>query len=94
MGACAFDGLADALYRFIWIVVCDWYVEFAKPVLNGDDEAAKAEMREMAAWALDVSIKLLHPIMSFIREELWDRLGEFGPARLAVDRCRLADRAC
>lgn len=47
--ACAFDDATKALYRFIWNVVCDWYVELAKPVLNGDDEAAKAETRAMAA---------------------------------------------
>ncbi|MET4600965.1 valyl-tRNA synthetase [Bradyrhizobium sp. JR4.1] len=77
----AFDDAAKALYRFIWNVVCDWYVELAKPVLNGDDEAAKAETRAMAAWTLDVCIKLLHPVMPFITEELWHQLGEFGPAR-------------
>ena len=77
--ACAFDEAAVALYRFIWNVFCDWYLELAKPILNGDDEAAKAETRATAAWTLDVAMKLLHPVMPFLTEELWDKTAEFGP---------------
>ncbi|MGR4865087.1 valine--tRNA ligase [Caulobacter sp. LARHSG274] len=77
----SFDAAATALYRFIWNVFCDWYLELAKPILNGDDAAAKAETRATAAWALDVILKLLHPVMPFITEELWDKTAEFGPAR-------------
>ncbi len=76
---CAFDAAANALYRFIWNVFCDWYLELAKPILNGTDEAAKAETRGMAAWTLDLALKLLHPVMPFITEELWDKVAEFGP---------------
>jgi len=76
---CAFDAAANALYRFIWNVFCDWYLELAKPILNGTDEAAKAETRCMAAWTLDLALKLLHPVMPFITEELWDKVAEFGP---------------
>jgi valyl-tRNA synthetase len=76
---CAFDEAAVALYRFIWNVFCDWYLELAKPILNGDDEAAKAETRATAAWTLDVAMKLLHPVMPFLTEELWDKTAEFGP---------------
>jgi valyl-tRNA synthetase len=79
--ACAFDDVAGALYRFIWNVFCDWYVELAKPILNGADEAAKAETQAMAAWVLDECLKLLHPVSPFLTEELWQRLGESGPAR-------------
>ncbi len=68
---CAFDGAAGALYRFIWNVYCDWYLELAKPILNGSDEAAKAETRAMVAWVLDQILVLLHPVMPFITEELW-----------------------
>jgi valyl-tRNA synthetase len=78
---CAFDDAAGALYRFIWNVFCDWYVELSKPVLNGEDEAAKAETRATAAWALEVTLKLLHPVMPFITEELWDKLAEGGVKR-------------
>jgi valyl-tRNA synthetase len=79
--ACAFDDAANSLYRFIWNVFCDWYLELSKPVLNGDDEAAKAETRATTAWALDVSLKLLHPVMPFITEELWDKLADLGRKR-------------
>ena len=74
----AFDEAAGVLYRFVWNVVCDWYVELAKPILNGPDGAAKTETRAMAAWVLDVAIKLLHPITPFITEELWGQLGGEG----------------
>ena len=73
--ACAFDDAANALYKFIWNVFCDWYLELAKPILNGDDQAAKAEIRAMTAWVLDQAMILLHPVMPFITEELWDKTG-------------------
>jgi valyl-tRNA synthetase len=76
-----FDDAASALYRFIWNVFCDWYLELAKPVFQGADEAAKAETRAMTAWTLDQTLKLLHPVMPFITEELWDELGKAGAAR-------------
>ena len=76
-----FDDAASALYRFVWNVFCDWYLELAKPVFQGSDEAAKAETRAMTAWTLDQTLKLLHPVMPFITEELWDELGKDGAAR-------------
>ena len=79
--ACAFDDAAAAIYRFVWNVFCDWHLELAKPVLNGADEAAKAETRATTAWVLDVALKLLHPISPFITEELWSQLADFGASR-------------
>ncbi len=76
-----FDEAATVLYRFIWNVFCDWYLELAKPVLNGDSEAAKAETRCMTAWVLDVVLQLLHPIMPFITEELWEKTAQSGAPR-------------
>ncbi len=76
-----FDDAAGALYRFIWNVFCDWYLELAKPVFNGSDEAAKAETRAMTAWTIDQTLKLLHPVMPYITEELWAELGKEGAAR-------------
>jgi valyl-tRNA synthetase len=66
-----FNDAANTIYRFVWNVYCDWYVELAKPVLLGEEGAAKAETRAMVAWARDEILKLLHPFMPFITEELW-----------------------
>ncbi|MEJ5219404.1 valine--tRNA ligase [Cognatishimia sp. D5M38] len=66
-----FNDAANALYAFTWGKVCDWYVEFAKPLLNSDDDAIKAETRATMGWVLDQCMILLHPIMPFITEELW-----------------------
>jgi len=66
-----FNDAAGAIYRFVWNVYCDWYLELAKPVLMGEDGAAKTETRAMVAWARDEILKLLHPFMPFITEELW-----------------------
>ncbi len=76
-----FNEGAGALYRFIWNIYCDWYLELIKPALNGDDAAAKAETRATAAWVLDQIMILLHPFMPFITEELWQVTGEQGPKR-------------
>jgi valyl-tRNA synthetase len=67
-----FDQAADTLYKFVWGKVCDWYVEFAKPLFDGDQAA---ETRATMAWVLDRCMILLHPIMPFITEELWNTTG-------------------
>ncbi len=69
--AARFDDAANALYRFVWNVFCDWYLELAKPILNGEDASAKAETRATAAWTLEQALLLLHPISPFITEALW-----------------------
>jgi valyl-tRNA synthetase len=66
-----FNDAAGSIYRFVWNVYCDWYLELAKPVLMGEDGSAKSETRAMVAWARDEILKLLHPFMPFITEELW-----------------------
>ena len=66
-----FNDAAGAIYRFVWNVYCDWYLELAKPVMMGEDSPAKAETQAMVAWARDEILKLLHPFMPFITEELW-----------------------
>jgi valyl-tRNA synthetase len=66
-----FNDAANAIYRFVWNVYCDWYLELAKPVLLGEEGPAKAETGAMIAWARDEILKLLHPFMPFITEELW-----------------------
>ncbi|MDB5656712.1 MAG: valyl-tRNA synthetase, partial [Tardiphaga sp.] len=66
-----FNDAAGSAYRFVWNVYCDWYLELAKPVMMGEDSPAKTETRAMVAWARDEILKLLHPFMPFITEELW-----------------------
>ena len=76
-----FNEAAGALYRFVWNIYCDWYLELIKPVLTGPDGPTKTETRAAAAWALDEILKLLHPFMPFITEELWRVTAQMGPAR-------------
>ncbi|MDZ4108237.1 MAG: valine--tRNA ligase [Brevundimonas sp.] len=76
-----FDDAAGSLYRFVWNIFCDWYLELAKPVFQGSDAAAGAETRAMTAWVLDQTIKLMHPVMPFITEELWAQTADNGAAR-------------
>jgi valyl-tRNA synthetase len=76
-----FNEAANAAYDFVWGTFCDWYIELAKPVFTGEDEAAKAETQATAAFALDQILKLLHPFMPFVTEELWAETGKTGPAR-------------
>ncbi len=79
-----FNDAAAALYRFTWNLFCDWYVELAKPVFMGEDEAAKAETRETFGFVLDSVYKLLHPFMPFITEELWATTAPEASPRLSL----------
>ena len=79
-----FNDAANAAYQFVWNSFCDWYVEFAKPLLQGADEAAKAETRATAAWVLGRILHILHPFMPFITEELWEQLGDGGGRLIAA----------
>ncbi|MDF1853903.1 valine--tRNA ligase [Pseudooceanicola sp.] len=74
LAAYRFDDAAAALYRFVWGKVCDWYVEFSKPLLQ-EDAAEKPETRQVMAYVLDQCMILLHPIMPFVTEELWQTTG-------------------
>jgi valyl-tRNA synthetase len=76
-----FNEAAGAVYEFVWGVFCDWYLELIKPILAGDDEAAKVETRATVAWTLDQILKLLHPFMPYITEELWAHAVEHGEKR-------------
>ncbi|MHA3913755.1 valine--tRNA ligase [Halovulum sp. GXIMD14793] len=70
-----FNDAANGLYAHVWHKVCDWYVEFAKPLLQSDDPAVVSETRATMAWAIDQCLILLHPIMPFITEQLWGDTG-------------------
>jgi len=76
-----FNDAANAVYRFVWSVFCDWYVELAKPLLQGADGADKNETRATVAFTLDQIYALLHPFMPFLTEELWAIKGAEGPKR-------------
>ncbi len=77
-----FNDAANAVYRFVWSVFCDWHLELAKPVLQGDAEpAAKIETQATIAHVLDTIYALLHPFMPFLTEELWAIKGRLGPPR-------------
>ncbi len=76
-----FNEAAAAVYEFVWGVFCDWYLELIKPILSGDDEAAMVETRATVAWTLDQILKLLHPFMPYITEELWAHAVEHGEKR-------------
>jgi valyl-tRNA synthetase len=79
-----FNDAANAVYRFVWSVFCDWCLELAKPVLQGGaDSAARAETRATIAHVLDIIYALLHPFMPFLTEELWAIKGEAGLRRAA-----------
>ena len=71
MEAYRFNDASSAIYKFAWNIFCDWHVELAKPIFFGDDGAVKTEIRAATAWAFDQLLKLLHPFMPFVTEELW-----------------------
>lgn len=79
-----FNEAAGAAYRFVWNVFCDWTLELSKPVLQGADSPAKDETRATIAFIFDEICKLLHPIMPFLTEELWEVKGQEGPKRETI----------
>lgn len=73
------------LYDFIWDVFCDWYIEIAKIRLNGEDEAAKATVKAVLVYVMSNTLKLLHPFMPFITEEIWQTLPHEGESIMIAD---------
>lgn len=69
-----FDLSSSSTYDFIWNSFCDWYLEFTKPIIAGADEAAKEETRATTAWVIGQILKILHPFMPYITEELWEQI--------------------
>jgi valyl-tRNA synthetase len=69
-----FAKVCEALYHFAWDEVCDWYLELAKPVLTGPDDAAAATTRAVLGEVLDRLLRLIHPVLPFVTEELWTSL--------------------
>jgi len=77
-----FNDYAATCYRFTWNVFCDWFLEFAKPVLNGPAGPDSTELRATAAHVLGIVLRLLHPAMPFVTEHLWDEMGYGAPCSL------------
>src|SRR5579862_3229683 len=75
LDAYRFDEAAARLYQFVWGTFCDWYIEFSKPILQGEDAQSRRETQATTAWVLGRILHLLHPFMPFITEELWHGLG-------------------
>ncbi|MGN1017904.1 MAG: valine--tRNA ligase [Oscillospiraceae bacterium] len=76
---------AGKIYDFIWDSYCDWYIELTKPRLNGDDENAKENAQRVLLYVLTEILKLLHPFMPFITEEIWQALPHEGEALMVAD---------
>ncbi|MDN5371193.1 MAG: valyl-tRNA synthetase [Carnobacterium sp.] len=73
------------LYHFIWDDFCDWYIEMSKEVLFGEDEKAKQMTRSILAYVLDQTLRLLHPIMPFVTEEIWENIPHEGESLVVAD---------
>ncbi|CAE1138851.1 valine--tRNA ligase [Xanthomonas euroxanthea] len=69
-----FDLLTQSLYEFAWNAFCDWFVELAKPALNGQDSEAAASTRHTLLYVLEALLRLLHPLTPFVTEELWQQV--------------------
>ncbi|MDZ4728655.1 MAG: valine--tRNA ligase [Xanthomonadales bacterium] len=74
LGDYRLDLAAQSLYEFVWNEYCDWYLEFTKPTMQGEDEKAKAATRHTLLSVLETTLRCLHPIMPFITEEIWQRI--------------------
>ncbi len=84
-----FDLLAQALYEFAWNEFCDWFVELAKPALNGEDQVAADSTRHTLLYVLESLLRLLHPLTPFVTEELWRGVAP----RLGIDAASISTRA-
>lgn len=72
-----FDGMADAIYHFVWDQFCDWYLELIKPAfVDGEKQDMDPESQMVAGWVLDQILVMLHPFMPFVTEELWHALAD------------------
>ena len=93
LAAYRFNDMANILYQFTWGTFCDWYLEFVKPTLLGGRASAQAETRATAAWALDQILLMLHPIMPFVTEELYEKMANRSGAMLIEQSWPSLDRS-
>ena len=85
---------AGKIYDFIWDSYCDWYIELTKPRLNGEDAAAKESAQRVLLYVLTEILKLLHPFMPFITEEIWQALPHEGEALMIAEYPRFRQELC
>jgi valyl-tRNA synthetase len=91
LDAYRFNDAASAIYQFLWNDYCDWYLEIAKRSLYGDDAAARARTQHTLVTVLEQTLRLLHPFMPFITEELWQRLPHVGDSIMVAPYPRAGD---
>ncbi|MDD7354466.1 MAG: valine--tRNA ligase [Oscillospiraceae bacterium] len=86
-------GLAvQKLYDFIWDILCDWYIELCKIRLNSDDEKAKSTAKAVLVYVMSNTLKLLHPFMPFITEEIWQTLPHDGDTIMLSPWCKYNEK--
>ena len=86
-------GLAvQKLYDFIWDILCDWYIELCKIRLNSDDEEAKSAAKAVLVYVMSNTLKLLHPFMPFITEEIWQTLPHDGDTIMLSPWCKYDEK--
>lgn len=73
------------LYNFMWDDYCDWYIEMSKEILYGEDEEAKQTTKSILVYVLDQTLRLLHPIMPFVTEEIWAKIPHTGESLVVAD---------
>jgi valyl-tRNA synthetase len=78
------DEASGALYRFVWGELCDWYLELAKPLLAAGDAAVATETRAVLVHTLETALRLLHPMMPFVTEEIWQRVPKHAGAGQSI----------
>ena len=82
------------LYDFLWDDFCDWYIELAKIRMNGEDDASAQGARQVLVWTLSNTLKLLHPFMPFITEEIWQSLPHEGEALIVAQWPEFEEARC
>ncbi|MDT2675115.1 valine--tRNA ligase [Enterococcus dongliensis] len=73
------------LYNFMWDDFCDWYIEMSKEILYGEDETAKQTTKSILVYVLDQTLRLLHPTMPFVTEEIWAKIPHTGESLVVAD---------